>query len=144
MKTNISILFFIIIIARLSVRAQEAHLPIKKPLTEKMVLAKIRAIPEVRAYLKETKRDEAMLMIARNPEPGYKYYWIKVGVNNLDMFRTSYDFYVDPKTSKITIWDQLDSAGSNISLRKWRYWRNRPGYYDNHYYKNGELIVWKP
>ena len=128
----------------MSVRAQEAHPQIKKLLTEKMVLAKIRAIPEVRTYLKDNKKDEAMLMVARNPELGYKYYWIKVGVGNLGMFRTSYNFYVDPKTSKITIWDQLDSASSNISLKRWRYWRNKPGYYDNHYYKNGKLIVWKP
>jgi hypothetical protein len=40
-----------------------------------MVIPKIRALPEVKTFL---KKDKAMLVVARNPEQAFKYYWIKL------------------------------------------------------------------
>lgn len=107
-------------------------------------IARVRALPEVKAFLLETpKSNKPTVMLAGEAGSTAKYYWVKVGISNFDMFRTTYDFYVDPKTAKIYYWDQLcdDAPMYLISLQQWRYWRKIPGWQKLHSYKHGKLVV---
>ena len=107
---------------------------------EAIILAKVHALPEVKEWFKTAKKSKPALEIGE-PTLQRKFYSIQVGISNMDMFRTSYYLFVDPKTYKIYFWDQLDSANSNITLKQWRYWRTKPGWNEMHYYKAGKLVV---
>jgi hypothetical protein len=103
----------------------------------------IAALPEVKDFMRNTPEDhQPDMMLAGEPDSTTKYYWVKVGISNLDLFRTSYNFYVDLKTMDIRYWDQLDENDSYITLKQWRHWRKTPGWTQRHTYKNGKLVVW--
>ena len=112
--------------------------------TEKLILAKIHALPEIKAHLKINK---AMYpdLIFNIPDSPTDYYSIQVGIGD-DMFRTSYYLYINPKTLTIYYSDFFDESGSKlITLKQWRYWRGKPEFeYDLHTWKQGKLIVLKP
>ena len=113
----------------------------KKDKTEAIILAKVRALPEVKEWFVTAKKSKPALEIGK-PTMERKYYSVQVGISNMDIFRTNYRLFVDPKTYKIYYWDQLDSANSNITLQQWRYWRTKPGFNKMHYYnKAGKLVV---
>jgi hypothetical protein len=115
----------------------------KKEKLETIVLDKVYALWEVKSFLLKTPKSyKPTLMIAAEPNPASKYYWVKVGISNFDIFRTNYNFYVNPKTFEIFYWDQLcDSENCNITLQQWRHWRNTPGFNKMHTYKQGKLVV---
>lgn len=111
--------------------------------TEKIILNKIQELPEVKEWFKTTRKSEPDIMI-NLPDSTRKYYWFQVGLSNLDMFRTSYHLFVDPKTYKIYFLDFLDESGGKlIPLKQWRYWRLKPEFNKPHKWANGELIVLK-
>ena len=111
--------------------------------TEKVILMKVNALPEIMEWLTTAKKSKADLMI-NEPDHKSRYYSIQVGLGNLSMFRTNYWLFIDPKTFQIYYWDQLNrSAYQNITLQQWRYWRTKPGWQKPHIYKKGKLIVVK-
>jgi hypothetical protein len=111
-----------------------------KARTEAMILHKVRALPEVKEWFATAKKSKPALLL-NEPDKDSKYYSVQVGISNMDMFRTAYYLYIDPKKLKIYFWDQLDTANSNITLQQWRYWRTKPGWKEMHYYKGGKMIL---
>lgn len=110
---------------------------------EKLILKRVRALPEVKEWFRTARKSKPDLIL-NEPDAKNKYYSIQVGISNLDMFRTSYYLYVDPKTFKIYYWDELDETGNGIiTLQQWRHWRTNPGFQKRHIYKDGELVVLK-
>lgn len=85
------------------------------------------------------------LMLSGEPDSASKYYWVKVGVSNFDMFRTTHDFFIEPKAMKIYYWDQFEQSDPIylVSLQQWRYWRRKPGWNKPHTFKNGKLVLVK-
>jgi hypothetical protein len=107
-----------------------------------VILDKVAALPEVKSFIKIAKAPKPMLMIAGEPTKDSKYYCVKAGISNMDIFRTSYNFYVDPKTLKVFYKDIMVDEGDDIlSLQQWRHWRTTQGFNQIHLYKNGKLIV---
>jgi len=109
-----------------------------------VILAKVKALPEVNRFMETAKSSKPELLIGREPDAHFKYYWVKVGLTNLDMFRTTFDFCVDPKTYKVNYWDLLDKNQSMITLAQWRNLRTSPGFSKPHSYKKdkkGKLIL---
>ena len=110
--------------------------------TEKIILDKVATLPEVRSFLKTAKASKPMLMIAGEPNIDSKYYWVKVGISNMDIFRTSYNFYLAPKNYQVYFMDTMVDSGNNIlTLKQWRHWRTTQGFNQMHIYKNGKLVV---
>ena len=69
--------------------------------TEKLVIAKIRELPEVKSFFEAAKKSNPDIMI-NPPDKTYNYcYAMQIGLNNLDMFRTNYWLLIHPKTFKI-------------------------------------------
>jgi len=107
-------------------------------------MAKIQMLPEVVEFLRTTPKSyKPTLLLSGEPDSTSKYYWVKVGISNFDMFRTNFNFYIDPTTGKILYWDELcdDEAIYLITLQQWRYWRTKPGWIKLHSYKHGKLVV---
>lgn len=120
----------------------------KQPKTNriaKLMMARIRALPEVQEFFRGCPKSyKPALIIEAEPDLKSRFYWIKVGMSNFDMFRTNFNFYIDPGTNKIYYWDQLNEMDNPIiTLTQWRYWRTKPGFKKPHVYKNGKLIVSK-
>jgi hypothetical protein len=94
---------------------------------EKVILDKVAALPEVRSFFKTAKKTQPALMIAGTPDKNRKYYWVKVGLSNLGIFRTSFDLYVDPKTYEVFYADYMTERGEQLlTLEQWRKWRKLP------------------
>src|ERR1700744_4939014 len=110
---------------------------------DKLVLEKVKALPEIKAWLSSKPKAGKADLQLNSPGEGSKYYGIQVGVMEPERFRSYYWLYVDPKNYRIYYWDMLDTANSKITLTQWRYWRNKPGFNKNHYFKNGKLILMK-
>jgi hypothetical protein len=111
---------------------------------EDIILKKVTALPEVESFMVAAKASKPLVMIAREPDKDFKYYWVKAGISNFDMFRTSYDFYVDPKTFSIFYLDMMvDQSPQVIPLKFRRRWYHTKGYNEMHTYKNGTLVVSK-
>jgi len=86
-----------------------------------IILAKMNSMPEVRNFIIKNKKERAALMIAREPDLSFKYYWVKLGISNFDMFRTTINYYVYPINLKIYVVDVMDTSGWGlISLKQWR------------------------
>ena len=65
-----------------------------------IVLSKVNAVPEVKAFLLTTpQQDKPMLMIEADPD--FKYYKVKLGISNKGMFRTTETLCVDPETFEV-------------------------------------------
>ena len=147
MEANIKLLISFFSLFCFAATAQTAHhLPAHKnndTKIEGIVLDKIHALPEVTAFFKEYKKEKPIMM-DEEPNPGCKYYFVQVGISNLDQFRSSYSFYVDPKTFKIFYWDTMDDSGTRlITLKQWRYWRHDPRFSEMHTFRHGKLVVLK-
>lgn len=118
--------------------------------TEKLIIEKIKALPEMKAYLKINKNEEPDLLInppdstAEPASDAHNLFSFQVGISNLDMFRTSYWLYVNPKNLNVFYDDFFDESGSKlITLKQWRYWRHKAGLYSNHKWVNGKLVLVK-
>lgn len=110
--------------------------------TEKTILVKIKALPEIKEWLAAHKKSHADL-IFNIPDSPFEDYSIQIGIGE-DMFRTSYWLYINPKTYAIYFNDFFDESGSKaIPLEQWRYWRNKPGFFDLHKWQHGKLIILK-
>jgi len=72
---------------------------------------------------------------------------VKVEISNYDMFRTSDDFFIDPKTNEIFIWDKInvkDSKDMNlVSLQLMRKWGKTAGWAKPHIFAGNKLVVLK-
>jgi len=142
MKLYIFLLIFCLLSASMPVKAHLAHHPLK--CTGALALKKIRALPEVKAFMRYAKKSEPIVMIAGGPDSTRKYYWIKSGICNFGMFRTSDDFLVDPKTSEIYFYDIAleDEPGDKIAtLKQWRRWRSDPRFWKPHIFKRGKIVA---
>jgi hypothetical protein len=110
--------------------------------TERLILAKIRALPEVRDFYNYVKNDKPDFMINPPESSSNNCYAMQVGIDYGDVFHTYFWLLIDPKTFKIYYWDLPVESGSGIiTLQQWRYWRTKPGFDKVHVYKNGRLIV---
>ncbi|MET3979350.1 hypothetical protein ABIB62_001936 [Mucilaginibacter sp. UYP25] len=111
--------------------------------SERIILSKVAALPEVRSFMKTARASKPQLMMEGTPGRDSKHYWVKVGLSNLDMFRTQYDFHVDPKTSEIFFLDRMVKEGPTaITLKQWReYYRSEAFNNKMHTYKKGKLVV---
>ena len=140
-----SALLFILLISIGPVSSAQFLVSSYKPKnkTEKFILAKVLALPEIKWHLK-TNKGEHPDLVFNLPDSLNEYYSVQVGIGD-DMFRTSYYLYIDPKTLAIYYNDFFDESGSKwITLKQWRYWRGKPEFeYDVHTWKHGKLIVVK-
>lgn len=111
--------------------------------SEQVILGKVAALPEVKSFMKNSRASKPEIIMESTPDKNLKYYWVKVGVSNLDMFRTRYDFYVDPKTFEIYYLDMMVEEGpTHITLKLWRRYNNTKEFNNQmHTYKNGKLVV---
>ena len=109
--------------------------------TERLVIAKIHALPEVRDFFKYVKKDKADFII-NPPDSNNNYrYAMQVGVDYGDVFRTFFWLLVDPKTFQVYYEDFDDSGMEAITLKEWRYWRNRAEFNKPHKWVKGKLVV---
>ena len=142
-KSLLLIIFCSLFIPKESTAQQFASSFKPKNKTEKLMIAKLRVLPEIKEWFKTAKKSDPDLLI-KEPDSTQKYYMIQVGLSNLDMFRTNYYLYVDPQTLQIYFWDEMVDHGHDIlTLKQWRYWRTKPGWHEMHYYKNGKLLIVK-
>jgi hypothetical protein len=118
--------------------------------TEELIIAKVKALPEIKEHFKTNKQLGADLMINLPESPpsstpkSETYFSFQVGISNLGRFRTSYYLYVNPKNLDVYFNDYFDESGSKlITLQQWRNWRSKPGFYSNHRWKHGKLLVIK-
>lgn len=103
---------------------------------ERIILAKVGALPEVKSFVNIAKDSNPEIMIAKTPEKGFKFYWVQVGLGNLGRFRTNYDLYVDSKTYEIFYLDRFTDPGEQqLTLNQWRKWRKLPVWQKWHCYK---------
>jgi hypothetical protein len=110
--------------------------------TERHVIEKIRALPEVKDFFKLVQKDKPDFII--NP-PNATYnncYGMQIGIDYGDSFRTHFWLMINPKTMDIYYWDILQSD-QFITLQQWRYWRTKPGFKKPHLFKHGKLVVLK-
>lgn len=111
--------------------------------TEKLVLGKIKRLPEIKEHYALKKNGKPDVIIGP-PYSKIKYYQFQVGFDLPDRFSTNYYLTVDPKTLQIYYEDFSDESGDkSISLQQWRYWRNKPGFNLLHKWEHGKLVVLK-
>jgi len=147
MKANFKFLIPFFSLFYFAAKAQTAHHvtthQTNKAKIEAIVLDKIHALPEISTFFRKYRKEEPIMM-DQEPNPGCKYYFVQVGLSNLDQFRSSYSFYVDPKTFKIFYWDTMDDSGTAmITLAQWRYWRHDHRFNEMHTFRHGKLVVLK-
>ena len=142
MTRYLGLLFFFILLNAITIQAQNLH---NRKRNGQWALERIKALPEVKQFMKDTRRDKPKVMIAGVPDSSNRYYWIKEGINNFEMFRTSTDFFIDPKTNKILVWDQMNVTNDKemylVSLQRMRKWGQTPGWAKPHIFKGDKLIV---
>ncbi len=140
-----STILFILLIALFQSATAQYFVSTYKPQnqTEKLIIAKVRALPEVKEWFKTAKRSDPDIEI-NLPDSSRKDYWFQIGIGNFDMFRTNYHLFVNPKTLAIYYNDDMDTSGGKlIPLKQWRFWRSKPGFFKIHAWKNGKLVVLK-
>jgi hypothetical protein len=111
--------------------------------TERFIIAKIRALPEVRDFFKYVKKDKPDFIINSPDSTFNNCYAMQVGIDYGDMFRTHFWLLVDPKTFQVYYEDFDDSGMEAITLQEWRYWRKRPEFDRPHKWVKGKLVVVK-
>jgi hypothetical protein len=111
---------------------------------ENSILSRLNRLPEVRSFIRKGKKEGAMLIVERKPGSTFKYYWVKLGLSNFDIFRTATDFYVNPKTHKIYFLDLMDNSGEAlVPLQQWRRLRSDPRFYKLHKIEADKIILTK-
>jgi|GEM_PF-1665068 len=142
--TNSLLTFLLLLPFTLSNSFRHVHSDQNQSIEDKL-LKKVGDLYEVKQFMITAKASKPALMVARVPDKDFKYYWIKVGLSNFDQFRTTYDFYVEPKTLKISYLDLMIDDGNNrtaiITLWQWRHFRRHPAFKKMHYYRNGKIIA---
>jgi len=111
--------------------------------TERLVIAKIRALPEVRDFFDYVKKDKPDFIINPPDLAFNNRYAMQVDIDYGDIFRTHFWLLIDPKTFQIYYEDFDDSGMEAITLQEWRYWRKRPEFNKPHKWVNGKLVVVK-
>jgi len=114
-----------------------------KKQTERLVIAKIRALPEVRDFYNYVQKDKPDFII--NP-PSSTYnncYAMQIGIDYGDSFRTHFWLLINPKTFQIYYEDFDDEGMQTITIQQWRHWRKRPNFNKPHKWVNGKLVVLK-
>jgi hypothetical protein len=109
--------------------------------TEKRIIAKIHALPEVMDFFKYVKKDKPDFIINPPGTTDRNCYAMQVGIDNEDIFRTHFWLLINPKTFQVFYEDFDDSGMQTITLREWRYWRKRPEFDKPHKWVNGQLVV---
>jgi len=104
--------------------------------TERLIIAKIRALPEVKEFFNYVKKDKPDFIINPPDSAFNNCYAMQVGIDYGDIFRTHFWLLIDPKTFQVYYEDFDDSGMETITLQEWRYWRKRPEF-------KGKLVVVK-
>jgi hypothetical protein len=143
MKKQYLLLFFIWVNC-ITIQAQNQQ---HQKRDEQWALALIKALPETKQFMKDAKRDKPKVIIAGTPDSTNKYYWVKEGIDNYDMFRTSTDYFIDPTTNKIFVWDKMNVTDNKemnlVSLHLMRKWGSTHGWAKPHIFKGSKLIIVK-
>lgn len=144
-------LYIIFLIGLVSIEtvAGQASTPLPiydhKKITAEKAMSMIRALPEVKNFMHYARKDKPMLKLEREPDSTNRYYIVALGVSNFDMFRTSDDYFVDPRSGRIFISDNMDNSTDAIyhliPLYQWRYWRKDSRFTNYHTIKHNKLIV---
>lgn len=114
----------------------------KNKKTENLILNRVSAIPEVKAYMRKYNGKRPAIILSDYPDADTKFYTVKMGLNNNpDIFVYDSTFFVDSKTFQVYYWDALNDNGEGITLQLWRRWRNTSGFHKMHIYKAGKLVV---
>jgi len=111
--------------------------------TERLIIAKIRSLPEVQDFYRYVQRDKPDFII--NP-PSSTYnncYAMQIGIDYGDSFRTHFWLLINPKTFQIYNEDFDDEGMETIALQQWRHWRKKPEFNKPHKWANGKLVVLK-
>jgi hypothetical protein len=146
MRFLFTILLFLCCKANAQVNHQHTAHQIKKEANETQVLAKIRALPEVKSFLHTANKSELPdLTVDDTPNANNNWrYRIKVGYSSSDMFRSIFIFHVDPKNLNIYYEDFMTESVSDITLQQWRRWRHDPRFFTKmHTFRHGKLVVLK-
>jgi len=140
LKPHLLLFFFIFLIQPcLAQGLASSYKPNNK--TEKLAIAKIRALPEVKAFFRYVKRDKPDFII-NPPDPTFNNcYAMQIGIDYGDVFRTHFWLLIHPKTFQIYYVDFDDEGMQYITLQKWRYWRNKPRFNKPHKWIKGKLVV---
>jgi hypothetical protein len=85
-----------------------------KTKTEKLVIAKIRALPEVKDFYNYVQKDKPDFIINPPDSTSNNCYAMQIGIDYGDSFRTHFWLLIDPKTFKIYYWDLFVESGSGI------------------------------
>ncbi|MGZ3750130.1 MAG: hypothetical protein ACXVJG_06670 [Mucilaginibacter sp.] len=142
---RLAILFFISAFFVQPCFAQDDMVSTFKPKTntEKLVIAKLKALPEIKEFYAYVKRGKPDIMI-NPPDKSQNDYRFQVGISYPDIFRTHFWIWIDPKSLQVYYEDYLDESGSEtITLQRWRHWRSKPEFNDLHKWANGKLVVIK-
>ena len=108
--------------------------------TERLIIAKIRALPEVVDFYKYVKKDKPDFII-NPPDSTNNRYAMQVGIDYGDIFRTHFWLSIDPKNFQVYYEDFDDEGMETITLQQWRYWRNKPEFAKPHRWVKGKLVV---
>lgn len=112
-----------------------------KTKTEKLVIAKLKALPEIKKHYNYKIKGGRPDILIDPPDTAAKYYRFQVGFSYPDIFRTYYWLSFDPKTLQVYYADFDDEGMQDITLQQWRYWRKRPEFDKPHKWVKGKLVV---
>lgn len=128
----------------LSTYAQD-DFSVKYTRTYKAVSKTVNNLPETREFFLTAKNSGPTVYIDGPSDTWNGYWWVKVGVGNFVMLRTTYQLFVDPKTLKVYYLDDYDNGRGLdfklITLQQWRKWRTTKAWHKMHRYKNGNLVT---
>ncbi|MBD1387687.1 hypothetical protein IDJ75_20555 [Mucilaginibacter rigui] len=140
MKALLIILFFAFA-ELLQATAQQSH----KKDGGRVALDKVSSLPEVRDFLREYQNRKAIAILNGSPDKDSKYYSVKVGISDMGMLSTNFNFYIHPKTYEIFYADYFTDQGEQIlTLTQWRRFRKLPVWQKWHCYnyKGKNLIIY--
>jgi len=139
-----SLVTLIAVLFGLYAQAQD-DLKVKYPKTYQAVFRTINNLPETKEFLKSANASKPEVYVDGPTPSQHNYWWVKVGIGNFGMLRTTYQLFVDPKTLDVYYLDHYDNGEGLdfklITLRQWRKWRITKAWQKTHRYKNGKLIL---
>jgi hypothetical protein len=111
MKTLITLLFFAFAIL-VQVTTPQSH----KKDGGRIALDKVSLLPEVKVFLRQYKNRKAIAVLDGLLDKDSKYYRVKVGISDMGMLRTNFNFYINPKTDEIFYADYYTEQGEQTNL----------------------------
>ncbi|QHS57780.1 hypothetical protein GWR56_20335 [Mucilaginibacter sp. 14171R-50] len=108
------------------------------------IINKVKSLRETKLFFKDASAAKPLIITDDEPNPTFNNYWgVQVGISNMDMFRTSFHFYVDPKTLNVYYLDTFTDSGLQLlTLPQWRQWRKKAAWKNLHYYKySGDKLI---